>query len=66
MLTHTAVSPDSRDAAATADSGVELWCYCKQDEDFDYLIGCDSKSCTIQWFHLSCVNMTMEEVPDGD
>lgn len=50
----------------TSDSEVELWCYCRQDENFDYLIGCDNDHCTIKWFHLSCVNMTMEEVPDGD
>ena len=50
----------------TPDPGLELWCYCRQDENFDYLIGCDNDCCTIQWFHLSCVNMTMEEVPDGD
>ena len=40
--------------------------YCRQDEDFDYLIGCDNQHCQIQWFHLSCVNMTMDKVPDGD
>ena len=50
----------------TTNSGSEQWCYCRQDEDFDYLIGCDNQHCQIQWFHLSCVNMTMDEVPDGD
>ena len=38
----------------TIDSGVELWCYCKQDKNLDYLIGCDNNCCPIQWFHLSC------------
>jgi len=56
---------DSRDLGTT-DFGVKLWCYCRQDENFDYLIGCDNSWCQIQWFHLSCVKMTMDDVPDGD
>ena len=48
-----------------------VWYYCRQDESLDYLIGCKNNFRPIQWFHLSCVNMTMlhmamEEVPDGD
>ena len=30
------------------------------------MIGCDNEDCPIQWFHLSCVQMTMEEVPEGE
>ena len=43
-----------------------LWCYCKQDESFDYMIGCDNQDYPIQWFHLSCVQMRMEEVLEGE
>ena len=43
-----------------------LLCYCKQDESFDYMIGCDNQDCPIQRFHLSCVQMRMEEVPEGE
>ena len=29
------------------------WCYCKNADDYDYMI-----ACTLQWFHYSCVNIT--------
>ena len=29
------------------------------------MIGCDSEECPIQWFYLSCVNMTMDDIPEG-
>ena len=45
----------------TSDSEVELWCYYRQDKNFDYFIGYDNNHCTIKWFHLSCVNMKMEK-----
>ena len=43
-----------------------LWCYCRQDEHYDAMIACDSESCTIEWFHLSCVNLTQAQVPSGN
>ena len=54
----------SQKSSVTGTTG--LWCYCKQDESFDYMIGCDNQDCRIQWFHLSCVQMRMEEVPEGE
>ena len=54
---------------ASASANIETinpWCYCRQDETYDYMIGCDNEECPIQWFHLSCVHMTMDEVPEGD
>ena len=41
------------------------WCYCRGSADHSgEMIGCDSESCQIQWFHMSCLNM--DEIPDGD
>ena len=59
---------DSSDMASTcANMGRnKLWCYCRQDETYDYMIGCDNEQCPIQWFHLSCVHMTMDDVPEGN
>ena len=39
------------------DSG--MWCFCKEGE----MIGCDSKSCDIKWYHLKCVGMTVSTTP---
>ena len=43
-----------------------LWCYCRQDEHYDTMIACDSESRTIEWFHLSYVNLTQAQVPSGN
>ena len=44
---------------ATGDS----WCYCRKGESVDdYMIGCDNVACLIQWFHLSCLHLTLEQV----
>ena len=34
----------------------KLYCYC-QRRSFHPMIGCDSISCKIEWFHYSCVNL---------
>ena len=33
------------------------WCLCKERKGGD-MVGCDSKSCTIRWFHLECVELS--------
>ena len=53
---------------ASASANVEannIWYYCKREETYNYMIGCDSEECPIQWFHLSCVNITMDDIPEG-
>ena len=45
----------------THENGV--YCYCKLGGDEDNLIGCDDNDCTIQWFHLKCVNI--KNIPKG-
>jgi len=49
-------------SASTNIETINTWCYCGQDETYDYMIGCNNEECSIQWFHLSCVHMTMDEV----
>lgn len=39
------------------------WCYCQTEID-STLIGCDNSDCQIEWYHMSCVNLTVE--PDGE
>ena len=51
---------------ADSDGNQKLWCYCSRDDVYDNLIGCDNTECKIQWFHLSCVNLNQDQVPDGD
>ncbi|RPD80838.1 hypothetical protein L226DRAFT_121828 [Lentinus tigrinus ALCF2SS1-7] len=40
----------------------KLYCYC-QKRSYGEMIGCDNESCPLQWFHLSCVNLTPENLP---
>ena len=47
------------------DDADEKWCYCRRDESFDSMIGCDSEDCLYKWFHLSCLHITPEQVPKG-
>ena len=50
---------------ATDGTAGDPWCYCRKDESVDYMIGCDNPACMIQWFHLSCLHLTLEQVPKG-
>ena len=43
-----------------------LWCYCRHDEHYDAMIACDVANCAIEWFHLSCVNLTLAQVPSSN
>ena len=53
---------DAADGAAG-----DSWCYCRKGESVDdYMIGCDNAACLIQWFHLSCLHLTLEQVPKGN
>ena len=40
------------------------WYYCWQDLEGSTLIGCDNASCTIKWYHVSCLKL--REEPEGD
>ena len=52
---------------ATNGAAGDSWCYCRKGESVDdYMIGCDNAACLIQWFHLSCLHLTLEQVPKGN
>ena len=53
-------------AEITSDENEKLWCYCSQSEMYDDMIGCNGSDCKIQWFHLSCVSLTKDQLPDGE
>ena len=39
---------------------------CQHSEDYDFMIACEAKDCKIEWYHLSSVNLTMDEVLKDD
>ena len=39
------------------------WCICQQYIEDSELIGCDNEQCSIQWYHISCLNLI--QVPEG-
>ena len=34
----------------------DKWCFC-QSEEHETMIGCDSDSCSIGWYHIDCLNI---------
>ena len=44
--------------AEDADQDSELWCYCQRNMQ-EELVGCDKPNCKIQWYHLSCLQLTL-------
>lgn len=42
-----------------------LWCYCQQDKPEQSMVGCDNPTCRIEWFHLSCLHLTVKQLPRG-
>ena len=40
-----------------------LYCYCRKEESGN-MVACDNPSCSIEWFHFSCVGLT--SAPEGD
>lgn len=40
------------------------YCYCRKDVHDSQMIGCDDPTCTIQWFHFSCVGIRI--APEGE
>jgi len=54
---------DSNSASPVYMLSFNGWSYCGKDETFDTMIGCDSKDCKIQWYHLSYLKLTKDEIP---
>ena len=51
------VAPDEEEEEQPEDTN--LYCFC-QKMSFGAMVGCDNDSCNYQWFHLACVNLTVE------
>lgn len=41
----------------------KIWCHCRRSS-FDDMVQCDNPGCKIRWYHMACVQMTMNNVPD--
>lgn len=46
-------------------SSEPMYCYCRGPEK-GRMIGCDNPSCSVEWFHLKCLNLKPEHVPKGN
>ena len=53
---HSYPVPCSIDSADIEEEDEGTWCYCQENRGGE-MIGCDSKSCTIKWFHMACLQM---------
>lgn len=53
-------------AASSEDDEDALWCYCRRDGHYDRMIACDGDDCAIEWFHLSCIDLAEDAIPEGD
>ena len=40
------------------DSPENLYCYCREPEADEVMIGCNNQDCLIEWFHVKCLNLT--------
>lgn len=44
----------------------ELWCLCQQENDPDLaMVQCEYKKCPIKWYHLQCLGLTVDTLPEG-
>ncbi len=43
----------------------DVWCFCNRGEEGN-MIACDNDSCSIKWFHLQCLKLTLADVPKGN
>lgn len=49
--------------ATSHTQATRTWCHCRRCS-FDDMVMCDNTDCPTKWFHMSCVKMTMANVPD--
>ena len=57
----TIISEPASSSSSSYD--VHRYCYCQQPEGSEEMIGCDNPSCSIEWFHTSCLKL--KRVPKG-
>ena len=43
---------------------LQVTCICKRPENFE-MVACDGKECKVEWFHLACLDLTLDDLPDG-
>lgn len=46
-----------------ADASSDVFCLCRQGEDFGDMIACDANDCKIEWYHQKCVGI--KKAPRG-
>ena len=52
-----------QDSNKKDDVVTDSWCVCGSPESGE-MLGCDSKSCAIEWYHLQCTGFS--QAPDED
>ena len=69
LLTQTQVQSADHAGASQDDTSVstlegvsDVWCYCRTGES-GQMIQCESGQCEIDWFHTSCLKITV--IPRG-
>lgn len=69
VLTRDKVAEIAGKSSETAISNdqqfLECWCYCKRLESFDDMVGCDNPNCETGWYHLSCLGITADDLPNS-
>ena len=41
----------------------DIFCVCKSEDDGSEMIMCEAENCSIEWFHIRCLNI--RRVPKG-
>ena len=55
-----------QDATDEAVGQSDSWCYCRNNESIDDMIGCDNTTCPIHGFIChACILLYLEQVPKG-
>lgn len=44
----------------------EQYCSCGQPEEYDDMVQCDGLSCQVKWYHMKCVGLVKDAIPDGE
>lgn len=62
----TSQSSSSEVIASKKSKTTETYCICgKPDSYDDTMVYCENKQCKIQWYHLKCIGLCEEDLPEG-
>ncbi|XP_069114331.1 LOW QUALITY PROTEIN: uncharacterized protein [Argopecten irradians] len=65
VLVDAIIGESSKGELTRSETSTE--CYCKTEKEGELMVFCSGKKCPNgTWFHLECVEMTEDEVPDGE